>query len=97
MMIDDNPNDETTENYEDDEYDDEALSQSELDDIETANEAREWVALLSDPVRALAWAEKQARSMVARFPERDLETELAKWRAVAEAGVEGSGIETEGL
>ncbi len=96
-MIDDNSNNETIENYEDAEYDDEALSQSELDDIETDNEAREWVALLSDPVRALAWAEKEARSMVARYPERDLETELAKWRARAEAGVEGSGIDTEGL
>lgn len=73
------------------------LSQSEIDDNETADEAREWVALLSDRSRALKWAEDQAHSWVRRFPERDLKTELAKWRKIALAGVAGSGIETEGL
>ena len=59
-----------------------------------SEQAQQWVELLSDRSRALKWAEEEAREWVLRYPERDLKTELAKWRKIALAGVEGSGIET---
>ena len=62
-----------------------------------AEQALQWVEMLSDRPRALKWAEEEAREWVLRYPERDLKKELAKWRKIALAGVEGSGIETQGL